>query len=184
MVETTPSGQSSATYQLVDDSKVYQRVLVAGQEVEIIRLLASVFNQLLSSGKKIETLDPTNLVNLLSGDALANFFGVVLIKENETPMSLARVKDFVARGKEFLFGMQNGDEESVLVDFFQLNKPKIATLLHRFGIEIDDLTKTLSAMLNEALPAFQSSSPIDGVKTQQPSSGVIQSASSTSSLQS
>jgi hypothetical protein len=164
-VTNNPDGRSFARYELSDKSVVRQQPLSAGQKLEVIRLVAEAFEKVSAPGMSFEKIEPSALIGMLTGDLLPNFLGVILLKNDEKPQDLAHVQDFVGRGKEFLFLMEDEQETEAFVDFFYLNKQAIEKVIGHFGLTIDGLTKVFSEMLSSALPESQSSSPTDGGKT-------------------
>jgi len=163
----------------IGERKYYQFDLVAGQKLEVMKLLKGLLiTQFTEDGTAKGNIP--GMLNVLTGDFLPHFVGAILLRDDEKPVDLARVRSFVDRGNEILFQMKSGLEREIVEDFFSLNPTLIDDLLSMFGTSRATFLSELSLEPKGASSVSSKPSAIGGARTRKSSSGSTPSANSTS----
>jgi hypothetical protein len=163
----------------IGDHKYFQGELVTGQKLEVMKLLKGLLMTQFNEKGAIEGNIP-GMLNVLTGDFLPHFVGAILLREDEKPVDLARVRSFVDRGNELLFQMKSGMEQEIVNDFFSLNPTLIDDLLSMFGTSKATFLSGLSKEPKGASGSSSKPSAAGGGRTRKSSSGNTPSANSTS----
>ncbi len=143
MIITEHDAAKFARY-VVGGTEYRQLPMVAGQTMALINLIGTAISKQVDPETKKPKVTVEGIFESITSDFLAEFLGIVLLKDSQQAEELAQVPSFTERGKPFVWTFPLGIVKEVVQDFFVLNKAEIGPILALLGVNPSELRQQMS----------------------------------------